>query len=306
MDRRSFLSSAAPLLLALPSFARGQTLIERGGFDEQQFPLVREKLLNLLNDERSAAGLSRLQLDDLACKVATDHANDMIRGQFLSHWGSDGRTAYHRYSFAGGTDALLENVGLAQDIQSLAPNSVISDFLDIHQSMFGEVPPDDGHRRTILNPYHSHVGFGLAFRGHSLRLDELYLGRYLHIDPFPIRAKPKATVVLTGKLLNSTHFLHEVDVFYEPLPAPPDLSWLRTPRSLSLPDQYVILRPKAPAGTTYVDGKLGDYDWSGGKFRVPVKLLKDEPGIYTVLFWIRRVPSDKGFPAAQVCIVSQP
>ena len=306
MDRRSFLSSAAPLLLALPSFARGQTLIERGGFDEQQFPLVREKLLNLLNDERSAAGLSRLQLDDLACKVATDHANDMIRGQFLSHWGSDGRTAYHRYSFAGGTDALLENVGLAQDIQSLAPNSVISDFLDIHQSMFGEVPPDDGHRRTILNPYHSHVGFGLAFRGHSLRLDELYLGRYLHIDPFPIRAKPKATVVLTGKLLNSTHFLHEVDVFYEPLPAPPDLSWLRTPRSLSLPDQYVILRPKAPAGTTYVDGKLGDYDWGGGKFRVPVKLLKDEPGIYTVLFWIRRVPSDKGFPAAQVCIVSQP
>ena len=306
MDRRSFLSSAAPLLLALPSIARGQTLIERGGFDEQQFPLVREKLLNLLNDERSAAGLSRLQLDDLACKVATDHANDMIRGQFLSHWGSDGRTAYHRYSFAGGTDALLENVGLAQDIQSLAPNSVISDFLDIHQSMFSEVPPDDGHRRTILNPYHSHVGFGLAFRGHSLRLDELYLGRYLHIDPFPIRAKPKATVVLTGKLLNATHFLHEVDVFYESLPAPPDLSWLRTPRSLSLPDQYVILRPKAPAGTTYVDGKLGDYDWGGGKFRVPVKLLKDEPGIYTVLFWIRRVPSDKGFPAAQVCIVSQP
>ena len=306
MDRRSFLSSAAPLLLALPSFARGQTLIERGGFDEQQFPLVREKLLNLLNDERSAAGLSRLQLDDLACKVATDHANDMIRGQFLSHWGSDGRTAYHRYSFAGGTDALLENVGLAQDIQSLAPNSVISDFLDIHQSMFGEVPPDDGHRRTILNPYHSHVGFGLAFRGHSLRLDELYLGRYLHIEPFPIRAKPKATVVLTGKLLNATHFLHEVDVFYEPLPAPPDLSWLRTPRSLSLPDQYVILRPKAPAGTTYVDGKLGDYDWGGGKFRVPVKLLKDEPGIYTVLFWIRRVSSDKDFTAAQVCIVSQP
>ena len=306
MDRRSFLSSAAPLLLALPSFARSQTLIERGGFDEQQFPLVREKLLNLLNHERSAAGLSRLQLDDLACKVATDHANDMIRGQFLSHWGSDGHTAYHRYSFAGGTDALLENVGLAQDIQSLAPNSVISDFLDIHQSMFSEVPPDDGHRRTILNPYHSHVGFGLAFRGHSLRLDELYLGRYLHIDPFPIRAKPKSTVVLTGKLLNATHFLHEVDVFYESLPAPPDLSWLRTPRSLSLPDQYVILRPKAPAGTTYVDGKLGDYDWGGGKFRVPVKLLKDEPGIYTVLFWIRRVPSDKGFPAAQVCIVSQP
>ena len=43
-------------------------------------PLVREKLLNRLNDERSAAGLNPLQLDDLACKVATDHANSSITG----------------------------------------------------------------------------------------------------------------------------------------------------------------------------------------------------------------------------------
>ena len=305
-DRRSFLRSAAPLLLALPSFARGQILIERGGFDEQQFPLVREKLLNLLNDERAAAGLNRLQLDDLASKVATDHANDMIRGQFLSHWGSDGRNAYHRYSFAGGIDALQENVGLAENIQSLAPNSVHRDFLDIHQDMFSEVPPDDGHRRTILDAHHSHVGFGLAFQGHNLRLDELYLARYLRIDPFPGRAKPKSTVVLTGKLLNARHFLYEVYVFSEPLPAPPDLSWLRTPRHLSLPDQHIILRPKTPPGTYYIDGGLGDYDWGGGKFRVPVKLSQDVAGIYTVLFWIRRVPSEKPFAAAQVCIVSQP
>jgi uncharacterized protein YkwD len=306
INRRSFLQAAAPLVLALPSLARAQTLIERGGFDDKQFPLVREKLLNLLNEERVQAGLNRLELDDLACTVASAHAQDMIRGQFLSHWGSDGRKAYHRYTFAGGTDALQENVGSAESINSLAPNSVIKDFLDMHQSMTNEVPPNDGHRRTILNPYHTHVGFGLAFQGHSLRLDELYLARYAQIDAVPREAKPKSTIVITGQLLNPKHFLHEVDVFYEPLPAPPEMAWLRTPRSLSLPDEYVVLRPKAPAGTTYVDGKLGDYDWVGGKFRVPVTLFRDEPGIYTVLFWIRRVPADKGFPVAQVCIVSRP
>lgn len=306
VNRRSFLQAAVPFVLALPSCARAQTLIERGGFDQEQFPLVREKLLKLLNDERAQAGLNRLELDELACTVASEHAKDMIRGQFLSHWGSDGRKAYHRYAFAGGTDSLMENVGSAENINSLAPNSVIKDFLEMHQSMLSEVPPNDGHRRTILNPYHTHVGFGLAFQGHSLRLDELYLARYVRVNSFPREAKPKSTIVVTGRLLNSKHFLHEVDVFYEPLPAPPEIAWLRAPRSVSLPDEHIVLRPKAPPGTTYVDGKLGDYDWDGGQFRVPVKLSRDEPGIYTILFWIRRVPADKAFQAAQVCIVSRP
>jgi uncharacterized protein YkwD len=301
-NRRSFIKSAAPILRALPTFVRAQTPLERGGFDERQFPLLREKLLTLLNDERAAAGLNRLELDELACKVGDAHATDMIRGQFLSHWGSDGRTAYHRYSFAGGVDALWENVGSAESIHSFAPNSVIQDYLDMHQAMLNEAPPNDGHRRTILNPHHTHVGFGLAFQGRSLRLDELYLGRYMEINPFSSQSKPKSTVTFTGKLLNPKHSLHEVDVFYEPLPTPREITWLRTPRSLSLPDEYKVLKPKAPAGTTYTDGSEGDFDFGGGRFRVPVMMSRDEPGIYTIEFWIERSGFGKPFPAAQVCI----
>jgi len=301
-NRRSFIKSAAPIFLTLPTFVRAQTPLERGGFDERQFPLVREKLLTLLNDERAAARLSRLELDELACKVGNDHAADMIRGRFLSHWGSDGRTAYHRYSFAGGVDALQENVGSAESIHSFAPNSVIQDFLDMHQAMLNETAPNDGHRRTILNAYHTHVGFGLAFQGRSLRLDELYLARYLEINPFTPQAKPNSAVSLTGRVLNQKHRLHEVDVFYEPLPTPREITWLRTPRSLSLPSEYTVLKPKAPPGTTYTDGTLGDFDFSGGRFRVPVKISRDKPGIYTIQFWIERAGFEKPFPAAQVCI----
>ena len=109
--------------------------------------------------------------------------------------------------------------------------------------MLEETPPNDGHRKTILDPYHTHVGFGIALQGHSLRLDELYLARYVRLDPITRQAKPKSTVVLTGNLLNAKHFLNQVDVFYEPLPTPPDLAWLRTPRPVSLPDTY---KPCAP------------------------------------------------------------
>jgi uncharacterized protein YkwD len=306
IDRRSFLKAAAPLALGFRAIARGQIPIERGRFSEGDIPAAREQLLKIVNAERLSAGLSQLELDDLACKVASEHALDMVKGEFLSHWGSDGRKFYHRYSFAGGTDAAQENASAADNIQSVTPTAVMQDLRDMHVSMLEEVPPDDGHRKTILFPHHTHVGFGIALQGHSLRLDELYLARYVHIEPISRQATPKSTVVLTGRLLNAKHFLNQVDVFYEALPAIPDLAWLRTPRSVSLPDVHVTLRPKAPDGTRYTDGSRGDYDWSrDGKFRVPAKLFEDEPGIYTIVFWIRRVPEDKGFPGAEVCILSK-
>ena len=306
ITRRSFLKTAAPLALGLGTIARGQIPIERGRFSEADIPLAREQLLKFVNAERAQAGLSTVGLDELACKVASEHALDMAKGEFLSHWGSDGRKPYHRYSFAGGTDAVQENVSSANNIQSVTPNGVLGDLRDMHTSMLQEVPPHDGHRKTILFPFHTHVGFGIALHQHSLRLDELYLARYVRFDPFVRKAKPQSAVLLSGRLLNPNHFLNEVDAFYEPLPAPPDIGWLRTPRSVSLPDEPVRLRPRTPEGTRYTDGSRGDFDWGrDGRFRVRVKLSRHEPGIYTVLFWIRRVPGDKGFPGAQVCILSE-
>src|SRR6266511_2170663 len=190
-SRRSFLKAAVPFALGLSTFARAQTPVERGRFAEDDVPLARERLLKLLNEERSGAGLSKLQLDDLACKVASEHALDMVNGEFLSHWGADGRKPYQRYSFAGGIDATQENVGLDNNIESVTPGNVMKELVDIHTSMYLEKPPNDGHRRAIVSPYHTHVGFGLALKGHNLRLVELYVSRYLRLDPFPQHAKPK-------------------------------------------------------------------------------------------------------------------
>src|SRR5438105_129817 len=304
IDRRSFLTTATPFALSLPNMARAQTLMDSGRFTDEQLPLAREQLLNQLNAERSSAGLNELKLDDLACAVANQHARDMATGGFLSHWGSDGRKPYHRYSFAGGTAAIQENCSAAEGLPSISPVPVLNDLHDMHKSMLDETPPDDGHRKTILSPFHTHVGFGIALNSRSLRLDELYLARYVELDPIVTEAKPGSTIILSGRLLNTSHFLTEVDVFYEPLPKAPDIFWLRVPRSVSLPDDFVRLRPRAPDGLTYTDGGHGDFEWRGdGRFRARVKLHKTEPGIYTIVCMVRRVPSDKGFPGAQVCIV---
>lgn len=303
ISRRSFLRCVSPLIVSWPVLARAQAPSPRRKFDHTDLPAARDFLLNLINADRAKAGLGALLLDDLANQVATGHAEDMAKGGFLSHWGADGRKPYHRFAFAGGTDAVQENASAATAIQSLYPEGILADLRDMHESMMAEVPPSDGHRKTILFPFHTHVGFGLGFNGYNLRLDELFLSRYVQLNPVPKEARPDTSLKIAGRLLNPSHFLHEVDIFFEPLPTPPEISWLHTPRSVSLPSEYRPLRPRAPAGTRYSDGTSGDFEWDrDGKFRATVK-LNQGPGIYTIVMFVRRVFADKAFPGGQVCIL---
>ena len=305
ISRRSFLLSAGSGLFLSRRITLCQTPIERGRFDNDSVPLAREKLLQLVNDERAFAGLSPVEMDDLACKVASDHALDMANRAFLSHWGSDGLKPYHRYSFAGGIDAVQENVSQANHIASVTPYGVQSDLNDMHLKMVNEAPPNDGHRRTILAPQHTHVGFGVALHEHNVSLVEMFVARYVKLDSIRPSPKRDSTIFISGRPINPKHFLHQVEVFYEPLPEPLDITWLRTPRPYSLPDLSIALRPKAPQGTLYTDGSKGDYDWTAdGRFRVPVLPFENKPGIYTVIFWLRKAPADKAFPAAGICLRS--
>ena len=302
-SRRSFLKGAAPFGLGVLGIVRGQTPIERGRFSEDDLPLAREQLLRMVNEERSQAGLGKLALDGLACNVASDHALDMAKGEFLSHWGSDGRKPYHRYSFAGGTDAVQENASSADDIQSLTPTGVLTTLSNMHLSMFNEKPPDDGHRRTILFPEHTHVGFGIALRGFHLRLAELYVAKYVRIDPVPQRVKPKQSVFFSGRVLNPRNELVGVDLYYEPLPTPPPIEWLRVVRSYGMPDERESFQPRLPPGSHYTDGTSGEIEMlAGANFRVRLPLSKI-PGINTIMVWLSKGENGVPFPASQICIL---
>jgi len=304
IDRRTFLKAAAPLTplaFGLRAIGRGQIPIQRGRFSEDDIPAAREQLLTQVNAERTRAGLSLLELDDLAGKVANKHARDMATGEFLSHWGSDGRKPYHRYSFAGGTDALQENVSSAENIQSVTRAGVLKDLYEMHQSMFEEVPPDDGHRKTILFPQNTHVGFGIAMQGRRIRLDELYLSRYVEMDPVPRQVKTETRLLVSGKMLNRNHLLNGIEMFYEPLPSPPVIEWLREPRSYGMPEVNQSLLPRLPYRYFYPDGSNGSIEIdSSRRFRVRVGLSK-KPGINTVMVWIKAGLNGTAFPATQIC-----
>ena len=154
------------------------------GFAKPEFPAMANHLLNQVNLERVDAGVKPLKLDALACTVAEKHATEMARNNFLSHWGLDGRKPYHRYSFAGGVEAIQENDGAIDTSTPIDSAEVPIHLMSMHRAMHDEVAPDDGHRKAILNPVHTHVGFGYADYGFSVRLCELYIARYVAIDPY--------------------------------------------------------------------------------------------------------------------------
>jgi uncharacterized protein YkwD len=300
-DRRSFIKAAAVFAVARPISVKSQ-IIERGRFSTEDVPLARQALLELVNAERWPRGLSQLELDDFACGVADQHAEDMLDGMFLSHWGRDGRKPYQRYSFAGGTDAIQENVSSADNIFSMTPVGVQNTLVDMHNSMILEVPPYDGHRRTILSPRHTRVGFGIAARQYSVRLDEIYIERYTQVDPIKRIAKPGSRINFSGRLLNPKDEVNGVYVYHEPLPTALPLEWLRIPRSYSMPDTFEQFLPRLPGNYVYVNGVRGVIETnSKGAFRAPVKLFK-RPGINTIVLWIRRARKEPAFPVTQVCI----
>ncbi len=147
MKRRAFLQSlSVPFGVALldPAFSSSQ--------EPDKFSELRTNLLEMVNEERVVEKLKPLELDELATRVATAHATEMATHGFASHWGRDGLKPYHRYSFAGGSDATQENVSAADNTWSNKLSDLKQDTSYLHLRLYQEKPPNDGHRKTILAP----------------------------------------------------------------------------------------------------------------------------------------------------------
>lgn len=294
--RRDFLQSAGTAL--------GVTLLDRISSPddlEKTIKEIRGNILDMINEEREVEKVPPVKLDEFATEVATKHAWDMVRGEFTSHWGRDGLKPYHRYSFAGGTDATAENVSSADKTWSTKEKDLKLDTAYLHLRLYQEKPPNDGHRKTVLRAQHTHVGLGIVVHELRLRMVELFVSRYVEVRPVVRESRPGANVLFTGKI-RSGYRLNSVQIHYEPLPEIPDLDWLRASGSYSLPKDPQILRPRLRLPYVYADGGKGVVDIAeDGSFSVPVKLYNERPGVYTIVTWIR-AGSEPAFPATEVCV----
>ncbi|MEH6645946.1 CAP domain-containing protein [Sulfitobacter sp.] len=120
--------------------------------------LIEREMLDLINQERRAAGLSDLKLEQRLNDSADEHSQWMLDQDIFSHTGVGGSSSNDRmvaanFDFSGSWRS-AENIGF-QSIRGAEGYS--DDVEDIHNNLMNS----SGHRANILNASHEYVGIGI-------------------------------------------------------------------------------------------------------------------------------------------------
>lgn len=244
---------------------------------------LRLRMVEMINADRKAAGLPAVEYSEDLSRAADAHCLDMVQGNYASHWNRDGWKPYIRYAAAGIRDHTSENLHAFWS-SDFREEQVWDYMADGHRGFMAEQPPNDGHRRSILDPRHTHVGIGVAYGAGSLRMIELFGARYAELKALPFHARLKDNLAVSGRLLRMSDSLLGISVFHEPLPQSMNRAELNATFSYSLPREERMERPRlSPA--RYSDGSSGTVHVSGRGFQMPLSFWKGK-GVYTIAVWI--------------------
>jgi uncharacterized protein YkwD len=240
--------------------------------------------LLLINRDRAAANLPPVVWDETASRAATRHAADIVRHGFTAHIGTDGSVPELRYTEAGGTGLVMENVGCLADANSreLDPDPTIdpAHIEKIEYSFMNEEPPHDGHRRNILAPRHTAVGIAVsAPKGLDFAcMAEEFVDDYGEMDAIPKRAKVGQTIHVTGELKQPA-VIAGVGLSRTDAPRPRGAVELNQTGSYSIPRPFVTYFGKGFKTPRPVDIQ-------GNHFAIDVPLTDaGKPGLYGVSVW---------------------
>jgi uncharacterized protein YkwD len=122
---------------------------------------VAEQVLAHINEARADAGLEALTLDADLSKAAALHTQLMIDGCGLSHRCSGEADLGDRFTAQGVSwRGAAENIGYGSSGSSDAAKVQAANGLT--DSMLAEVPPNDGHRKNLLNGSYTRIGLSIV------------------------------------------------------------------------------------------------------------------------------------------------
>lgn len=117
-----------------------------------------EQVLDQINQARAAAGVAALTMSSSLVASAHEHNLVMADGCGLSHQCDDEDELGDRIS-AQGVDwsAVAENIGEGGPVGTAEADQAAM-AVELTAGMLAETPPDDGHRRNILDASLNHIG----------------------------------------------------------------------------------------------------------------------------------------------------
>lgn len=113
-------------------------------------PVAERQMFDLVNEERTSAGLSRLEWDDRLVPIARAHSEEMFKLKYFSHTSPTAGSPFDRLKAAGITYARAgENLAYAQSV-TIAHRGLME---------------SQGHRENILRPEFTRIGIGVISAG---------------------------------------------------------------------------------------------------------------------------------------------
>ena len=305
----------ALLAILVVALSLGAPLAQgEGPLDETRFTL-RQEMLRLINRDRKQFGLAPVALDASVSAIGDQYCRQQIKEGTSGHFGMDGLSPYMRYSFAGGNDGVSENAAAWSAPYAFGARALYEMAKRSQDAMMNEVAPHDGHRRTILDPYATHVGIGVAWERGEFRLVQEFIRRYLAWSkPSPRTATVADRVNGAAKPLPG-YAVEGITVHHEAMPQPITARVANKIESYRLPDKRREYLPRLPGpvrrfvgagieevSASYADGRRGDFTKAQDgsiAFSVP---FTEGPGVYTVVVWVRKDGDTESIAASNVSI----
>ncbi|HKR65200.1 MAG TPA: CAP domain-containing protein [Thermoanaerobaculia bacterium] len=303
---KRFLITAAILFFASP--------VAHSDIEETRTTL-RAHILRLINRDRQLYHLPPVELDLDVSAIGDDYCRRQIDNGTTGHFTTDGLAPYMRYSFAGGKDAVSENAAAWSANYAFNDRALYEMARRSEDAMMSEMPPNDGHKRTILDPHATHVGIGMAWQRGEFRLVHEFVRRYINwTKPLPAAANVDDVITIAGSPIRGTA-IEAITVHHEPLPARMSAFVASAIPSYSLPKLRKEYLPRLKSEVRrdengrleyirreYPDGTRGDfYLGKSGDFSFDVPFT-DGPGVYTVVVWVRRPGFTTAVSASSVSI----
>ncbi|MBU6453150.1 MAG: CAP domain-containing protein [Cyanobacteria bacterium REEB67] len=272
----------------------------RGGEQSEQLlnlDQARHYMLGLINRDRAASGVEPVVLDEVANRAGNLHTDEMAQYGYLSHWTMDGRKPDQRYTECGGKDSVAENADNT-DVEkptkvALSQNQLFSkrDIDEVEGQFFNEQPPNDGHRKNIIDPDHTSVGIGMSLAGGEpnsadyprLAITQEFINHYGTYTDIPHSINPGESFTVEGTLSRGVH-VQSVDVRFEQAPQPMSIDELLKTNSYGIPGEATFnyfpppFNSPAPINLSQVNGDE--------HFSLQIQTSKEwKPGIYYVCLW---------------------
>ncbi len=249
---------------------------------------VKDLVLERINRDRALHDLPPLRYDPRLSLVGDRFCLDAAMDGSFGHWDAAGRPPYVRWGLAGGVDFHVENAASYSSSEGRIDERAEDIALQLHESMMAERPPDDGHRRTILDRHLTHVGIGVAQVGGELRLSQEFSRVAFEWIELPDRPVQPGTLVEFAAQPLPGYEIGVVQIAFEPPPRrtrPGDRS---RRGGYGCPPPIKTLRPALPRGWFYRGSDRGDFEVGrSGSFRVRFACDRG-PGYYFVLCYVRR------------------